>query len=353
MPVSNARRKLLAAVALAGVLALSSCSSSGGGSTGGANPSGSAVSKKLTIGFVEITEAAPVVVQTAAEFKRGAALLGWDVKVVNANADPAQMAAGVSAMVTQNVDAIVTMAMPAAAAQGLTAAKAAGIPTITLGAPVDDPNKLYDVAYAPDDTKMATMVADQMVKDLNSTGEILEFKASAQKAIALRTAALQEALVGTTITSIVTHETDLTNPVQDTSNTVTNALRAHPEIAAVWGPQDFNFAAAYKSITAQNSKAGNYSIYLNPEDFPIMRAHTVSMAIADSPLMDVSWYALDSLVNKFLLNKTEWITPMDVHPLPYVLVTPENVPATGDTWPYEDFAPFFTDRWQGEGVAVS
>ena len=210
---------------------------------------------------------------------------------------------------------------PAAAAQGLTAAKAKGIPTITLGAPIDDPNNLYDVAYAPDDTKMATMVADQMVKDLNGTGEILEFKASAQKAIALRTAALQVALVGTTITSIVTHETDLTNPVQDTSNTVTNALRAHPDIAAVWGPQDFNFAAAYKSITAQNSKAGDYSIYLNPEDFPILRAHTVSMAIADSPLMDVSWYALDSLVNKFLLNKTEWIT---AHGRPPVALRPRH-----------------------------
>ena len=356
MPVPHARRKVLVAIGLIGALSAAGCSSSSSGTGGSANPSGSAggaKSKHLTIGFVEITEAAPVVVQTADEFKRGAALLGWDVKVVNANADPAQMAAGVSSMVTQNVDAIVTMAIPpAAAATGLAAAKAKGIPTITVGAPIDDPNKLYDVAYAPDDTKMATLVADQMVKDLNSKGQILEFKASAQKAIALRTEALKAALSGTTITSVVTHETDLTNPVQDTQNTTTNALRAHPDIAAVWGPQDFNFAAAYKAINAQNSKAGVYSIYLDPEDFPILRAHTVPMAIADSPLMDVSWYALDSLVNKFLLNKSDWITSVDVHPLPYVLVTPANVPAT-DKWPYEDFAPFFTDRWKTAGVAVS
>ena len=52
------------------------------------------------------------------------------------------------------------------------------------------------------------------------------------------------------------------------------------------------------------------------------------------------------------LGKGIRIENLDVHPLPYVLVTPANVPAT-DKWPYEDFAPFFTDRWKTAGVAVS
>ena len=81
MPVPHARRKVLVAIGLIGALSAAGCSSSSSGTGGSANPSGSAggaKSKHLTIGFVEITEAAPVVVQTADEFKRGAALLGWD-----------------------------------------------------------------------------------------------------------------------------------------------------------------------------------------------------------------------------------------------------------------------------------
>jgi len=307
-----------------------------------------------TIGFVEITEAAPVVLETVEEFKRGAAMLGWDVKVVNANADPAQMAAGVSAMVNQNVDAIVTMAIPpAAAAQGLQAAKDKGIPTITVGAPQTDPDGLYDAVFAPDDTKMATMVAEQMIADLNGTGSLFEFKASGQEAIALRDAALRAAIEGTDITIAAEHETDLTNPIQDTTKAVSDGLRANPDITAVWAPQDFQFAPVVKTITGQNlGNQGVYTVYFNPEDFNLMREAALPMAIADAPLRYVSWYALDSLVNKLLLNKEDWVTDMSIQPLPYVLMTPENVPAEGDVWPYEPFDPFFTELWTSQGVTL-
>jgi ABC-type sugar transport system substrate-binding protein len=322
-------------------------------------PSGGAAASSIpitpkTIGFVEITEAAPVVLETVEEFKRGAAMLGWDVKVVNANADPAQMAAGVSAMVTQGVDAIVTMAIPpAAAAQGLKAAKDKGIPTITVGAPQTDPEGLYDAIFAPDDTKMATMVADQMIKDLNGKGSIFEFKASGQEAIALRDQALREAIKGTDITIAAEHETDLANPIQDTTKAVSDGLRANPDVTAVWAPQDFQFAPVVKTITGQKlGNQGVYTVYFNPEDFNLMREAALPMAIADAPLRYVSWYALDSLVNKLLLDKQDWVTNMDINPLPYVLMTPENVPAEGDAWPYEPFDPFFTQLWQSEGVTL-
>ncbi len=359
------RRTAAALIALGATAALSACSSSGssspGGSAGsssspvssGAASGGTANNKAFTIGFVEITEAAPVVLQTVAEFKRGAAMLGWKVKVANANGDPSQMASGVSAMVNQGVDALITMAIPpSAAALGLQQAKAKGIPAIEIGAPVTDPSHLYGATYAPDDTKMASMVAAQMVKDLGGKGKLLELKASAQEAIVLRNQALQKAISGTGISVAASHETDLSNPIQDTVSAVSNSLRANTSITAVWAPQDFEFQPAVNTIVTQNLRgAGVYSIYLDPADFPLLRKHAVPMAIADSPLMDVSWYALDSLVNKLVLNKSDWAVDPSIHPLPYVVVTPQNVPAT-DSWPYADFAPFFQARWKADGITL-
>jgi len=359
------RRTAAALIAMGAAVAFSACSSSGGappstapaGATtdagSGGTGAGRVTSKAFTIGFVEITEAAPVVLQTVAEFKRGATMLGWNIKVANANGDPSQMASGVSAMVNQGVDALITMAIPpSAAAIGLKAAKDKGIPAIEIGAPVIDPTHLYGAQYAPDDKKMALMVAEQMIKDLGGKGNLLELKASAQQAIVLRNEALRTAINGTDIKVVTSHETDLSNPVQDTVSAVSNSLRANTSITAVWAPQDFEFQPAVNTIVSQKLRdAGVYSIYLDPADFALLRKHAVPMAIADSPLMDVSWYALDSLVNKLVLNKSDWAVDPSIHPLPYVVVTPENVPST-DSWPYEDFAPFFQERWKTAGLIL-
>lgn len=354
------RRTAATLIALGAAVTLGACSSSGSSSPSAASfgataaaGTDTATNKAFTIGFVEITEAAPVVLQTVAEFKRGAAMLGWNVKVANANGDPSQMASGVSAMVNQGVDALVTMAIPpTAAAIGLKAAKDKGIPAIEIGAPVIDPTHLYGAQYAPDDKKMAAMVAEQMIKDLDGKGNLLELKASAQQAIVLRNEALRTAIDGTDIKIATSHETDLSNPVQDTVSAVSNSLRANTSINAVWAPQDFEFQPAVNTIVSQHLRgAGVYSIYLDPADFALLRKHEVPMAIADSPLMDVSWYALDSLVNKLVLNESDWAVDPSIHPLPYVVVTPENVPST-DSWPYEDFAPFFQERWKAAGLAL-
>lgn len=343
------RRQALRALVLGGVIAATAACGSDA-SDGDAGAGG----ETFTIGFVEITEAAPVVLEVQEELKRGAELLGWEVKVANANGDPAQMASGVSAMVNQGVDAIVTLAIqPAQAAQGLKAAKAKGIPTIILGAPAVDPEGLYDAGYAPDDAKLATMVAEQMVEDMGNQGEILQFDASGQPAIEKRSEALAEVLEGSGVTVGQKHETDLANGVQDTQSTISTALRANPAITAVWASQDFAYAPAVKTILSQGLRdAGVYSIYLTKEAFPILRAGEVPTAIADSPLRYVAWYAMDSLVNRLVLDEDDWVTDTSVHELPYVLVTPDNVPDE-DAYPYEEFEPFFADRWEKAGVELT
>jgi ribose transport system substrate-binding protein len=309
---------------------------------------------KIVIGFAAITEAAPVVTQSIASLEQGAKLLGWSVKVVNANGDPSLMASGFTSLVNEHVNAIVDLAIqPSEAQAGFKAAKAAGIPIIELGAPLVDPQHLASVTYTPSDSLLAKLVANQMISNLHGKGSLLVLQASSQPAIVARNQELDTLLKGTKIKIATTHETDLANIVADTASEVSDALRANPSIDAVWAPQDPDFAPAVQTIVNQHlGKVGVYSIYLDPIDFPLLRKDQIPMAISDSPLADCSWYALDALVNKFVLHKTNWITSESIHPLPYVLVTPKNAPA-GSSYPYKPYQPFFAKRWTGEGVSLN
>jgi ABC-type sugar transport system substrate-binding protein len=338
---------LLPAVLLAATFGLAASSS-------GATKAALKKPPKIVIGFAAITEAAPVVTQSIASLEQGAKLLGWSVKVVNANGDPSLMASGFSSLVNEHVNAIVDLAIqPSEAQAGFKAAKAAGIPIIELGAPLIDPQHLSSVTYTPSDPQLAKLVADQMISDLHGKGSLLVLQASSQPAIVARNQELDTLLKGTGITIATTHETDLANIVSDTASEVSDALRANAKINAVWAPQDPDFAPAVQTIVNQHlGNVGVYSIYLDPIDFPLLRKHQVPMAISDSPLADCSWYALDALVNKFVLKKANWITSESIHPLPYVLVTPKNVPS-GSSYPYAPFQPFFQQRWTSEGVSAN
>jgi ABC-type sugar transport system substrate-binding protein len=315
--------------------------------------------KALTIGVAAITEASPVVPEQIATIQAAAKALGWSVKVLNANGNPSQEAADMSALVNQGVDAIINIAeQPAQVAQGLNAAKAKGIPVIAVGAPLIDPNHLTAVTYAPSDAQMADLLAAQMKTDFPSGASVLSLDASAIPAITARKTELLAKTTGTNIKVDTAHETDLANAVQDTQSAVSNALRANKNINMIWGLQDFEFSTSLQTLKSQNlgSKVGVYAFYLDPIDFDLLRAAKATgqkMAVADSPIQYSPWYAMDALVNKFTLSKSDWITDMSIKPLPYTLVTPANVQATGTTYAYEDFAPFFLNRWKTEGINIA
>ena len=93
MPGATRRRARLGA-ALSLTVALAVTTFGFGLSTSGALGASGKKPPKIVIGYAAITEAAPVVTQTLATLEQGAKLLGWTVKVVNANGDPSLMASG-------------------------------------------------------------------------------------------------------------------------------------------------------------------------------------------------------------------------------------------------------------------
>ena len=319
----------------------------------------SAATKKITVGIAAITLQSPNVLQQIEYNKLCAKLLGWNVVVLNADGDPAKMAQIMSALVNQNVDAIIDIAInPAQAAAGFAAAKAKGIPIFAQAAPLVDPTHYAAATYAPSDAIMSNLLAEQILKDYPNGGKALSLNASAILAIQIRFQTLAKATAGV-VNVAATHETDLANAISDTQSAVATSLKANPSINMVWGLQDFEFSTALQTIETQKlGNIGVYSYYQDPVDFGILRAAKASgstqhMAVADSPVYDSGWYAFDSMVNKFLLKKKNWVTNMSIHPLPYTLITPDNVQATGDVYKWPSFQPFFTKRWKSEGVKVN
>jgi ribose transport system substrate-binding protein len=337
---------------VAAFVAVTACSSGGNSSAGGSSGTG------LTIGVAAITLASPNVPLQVQTIQTAAQSLGWKVKVLDANGNPAKQAADMSALVNQGVDAIINIAeQPAQVRQGLTAAKSKGIPVIAVGAPLIDPEHLTAVTYAPSDAKMADLLAEQMRKDFPDGAKALSLDASAILAIVNRKNELLAKTEAAGINVVANHETDLANAVQDTQSAVANALRANPSINMIWGLQDFEFSTSIQVLESQGrtGQVGVYSFYMDPINFGLLRAArktTQKLAVADSPIQFTPWYAMDALVNKFVLKKADWLTDMSIKPLPYALITPETVQESGDTYGYEPFQPFFVNRWTQEGVKL-
>ena len=325
-------------------------------STGSAGAASS--TKQVTIGFAEITEASPVVLQAQAEAKAVAKLLGFKLIVANADGDPAQMAAGMSSFVNQGVSALFDIAIaPAVAPQAFASAKKKGIPIIAILGPVIDPTHQVAATYGPSDAIMGHLLAKQMMTDYPSGAQALTLNASRQMPIVIRYQTLAHDTAGVVNVASV-HETDLGNAIVDTQTAVADSLQANPKINMIWGLQDWEFATSLQTIASKKlQNCGVYGFYLDPIDFSVLRTAkaagiTSGMAVVDSPVWDSVWYAFDAIANKNLLHKSKWITAQSIHEFPYVLLTPTNVQATGDVYKYPSYKPFFTSLWKSEGIKV-
>ena len=341
------------------LITLASCGSDDGATESAdssvAAATGTKCTEPLNIGVAAITMQSPAVTSMINTINRAAEILGWNVEVLDANGDPSKMEADISGFVNKGVDAILDIAeAPAQAPLGMQAAREKNIPIFNIGGPLVDPDGYFAATYAPDDEKMSILLAEQMVKDLESMGGkgvALSLDASGIPALAIRTEVLARETAGKGITVKVNHETDMTNPVEDTIKAVSNYLQANPDINVIFATQDFEFVSSINAVASQGlQKTAVYSYYPVADAFQVMRdwkEGDAPIAAVDQPITNVGWYAFDSLVNR-CVGVENWVTDMSLKELPTTLVTPANVPAD-DVLPYEDFEPFFVERWTAAG----
>lgn len=320
---------------------------------GGQVPSGK------TVGFLNIQGTAPAAQRLQAAFEEGAKQWGWKVSVVDAQGDPAKMASGVQTFVNQKVDAIVTISVqPAAAQQALQAAKAAGIPAIDIGGPVPDPSGLYAAQFVPNDYGLAAELFSFIVNDLDGKGDLVAIDQKQQAVPALiARAKLVEPIFGDTGIKVVADaEADFKNPVQSSVQAAQNLLSAHPEAKGIITYQDYQFApvsqALKNSTKFKNVKV--YGFYAGEDTLQALRdPDSPARAVADSPVADSAWVAVDALVRYFTNQTAPASVNQWLRPYPLTLISDSNValnvPADAKEYPFPSAQEYYTKLWQTQG----
>ena len=131
--------------------------------------------KKVIIGFSVSTQNNPFFVKMADSVKAEAAKQGVEVKIVDAQNDPAKQANDISDLIQQHVDVLIVNPVDSAAVgNSVISANEAKIPVIT----VDRSSDSGDVAthIASNNIKGGEMAADFLVQILGEGAEVAEFE---------------------------------------------------------------------------------------------------------------------------------------------------------------------------------
>jgi ABC-type sugar transport system substrate-binding protein len=311
---------------------------------------------KLTIGFLQILGASQAAQSNQTQFERAAKLLGWKVNVVDAQGDPAKMAAGIQSFVTQKVNAIVTIAVaPAAAQQALLAAKKANIPAITIAGPNPDPLHLYAAEIAPNDSALGAILAQYMCDTLPAKSKIVAQYFPPLEALLRRDNVAKAIFAQCGIQVVASHQVDFANAVQDATKSTLDMLRANPDAAAVFADQDFEFVPAQNAIRQLGRKNVKVYGYLaGPQNLAAIQGGGTAAAIADADYTPCAWIAADQLLQYFgpKHKPIDAQAEYNITALKETLLTPLNAPK-GKAMAYADPQAFFVPRWKALGFAVS
>ena len=131
--------------------------------------------KKITIGFSVSTQNNPFFVKMADSVKAEAAKQGVDVKIVDAQNDPAKQANDVSDLIEQGVNVLIVNPVDSAAiGNSVIAANDAKIPVITIDRSSDSGEVVTHIAS--NNIKGGEMAADFLVQKLGEGAEVAELE---------------------------------------------------------------------------------------------------------------------------------------------------------------------------------
>lgn len=347
------RRWSAVAAAMALLVPLSACGSSDSdGSTG----SGSGDVETKTIGWVDGTLAGSYQQRLYEAGKDAAAHVGWKIKTVDTQGDPAKAASGVSSLVTSNVDAIVMSAVtPSTARAGLLQAKAKDIPVLMVGSSVDDSlNADLGLTYIGESEEALTEpLADLMLKNLKPGDQVGMLTTTALASAVERTDALTKALEDAGIEVVKPLETGF-----DFSAGQKNAatlLSQNPKMTAIVPIFDLWTAATLSALkSSKRDEVKVYSYYADAISTPLMRDNPdVVLGLADGDMISSPYVAIDKLLALFV-DGTKITESEDDYA--YQVVTKDNLPPGNQNGPVsqeEASKPFF-EKWASEyGIDAS
>ncbi|WP_134740886.1 sugar ABC transporter substrate-binding protein [Nocardioides sp. 503] len=347
---SRVRTALAALTALSAMAALAGCGSSDDGGSGGGDSAGGGIEGK-TIGWVDGTLAGSYQQRLYQAGEAAVEHIGWEMKTVDTQGDPAKAASGVSSLVTSGVDAIVMSAVtPSTARAGLLQAKAKGIPVLMVGSAVDDSlDEDLGLTYIGEDEEGLTgPLAELMLEQLKPGDQVGMLTTTALASAVQRTEALTAALEDAGVEVVEPLETGF-----DFSAGQKNAatlLNQNPDLAAIVPIFDLWTAASLSAIkSADREDVKVYSYYSDAISTPLMRKNPdLVLGLADGDMISSPLVAIDKLLAYF--DSGEKITDEGAEDYEYVVVTQDNLPPGEQNGPVsqdEAMAPF-VEKWADE-----
>lgn len=296
-PVRLWRRILVGTATLALVVVIGACGSSSSSSSSGASGaagSGSSTqttasgvkicAPKKTVGIVDLIAESPIDFKTDQGAQLAATDLGWKYNFVDAAGDVTKAETAIQGFVNQHVDLIIDTSVDSAPIRvGLQAAKAAGIPVVELAAG-NTPSPLFTAMYNENETTMGKILAQYIVDHVPSA-QIGDLSTNLNYAGVLRENAVKAVVAASGGKAKIAQDqqVDLTNPVVNTTKTLTDELTAAPNINAVYAVFDNMAAAAASVIHQKGGKAKLFTYFTSPSNLSLMKNGEIA-AVADANL---------------------------------------------------------------------
>jgi ABC-type sugar transport system substrate-binding protein len=300
-----------------------------------------------TVGVTAIAVTSYSVSQVLDAVKRANETLGWKTESCDPQGDLAKTDTCVSQLLTKGADAIVSVGTPASLMRkGLASAEAKGVPVINTGGTADEPDA-FAGSYAPDDTKLGGLLAQQIASEIQGGSTVGAFFQDAVGALKLRGDALREAAQGGSFSVKEVTGFDQADPVRSSQRATESFLRANPDTAGIWVPAGTTYLPGVSAglLAAQKTQdVSIYGFYADPASLDLITSGKVKGALADVNIGRSGWVAVDQLLAHFENDRP--IEPTsDASAYTYKIVTKSD-PGTANE--EGDFGEPFLKRWATE-----
>jgi|GEM_PF-6559927 len=335
-------------VAACGSSDSTSNSSTGGDATGGSEPvaQGGGQCTELgepTVGIVSLIESSEGAHRSTVAAQEAAEALGFKTVVIDAQGEPAKMAAGVTTLINQDVDAIYLEWIQASAVRPqLERAKEDGIPVFsTLSGPTpEQPND-----FGPDPEQHALIKAEAVSDLINGKGQVYGIHWTGTPLNAAWWTGFTDYLDENPQMDLVgDHESDISQLEVDTATTVRQALGSNPDIQVFWAEADTQGVGAAKTL----KQIGRPDVWVvsslgDAPELELIRGGSKYQTVA-VPVEYLGYTAFDWLAKTLATGEEAAVPP----PAESKLITADNVPPKGEYWNPPGFKEKFEKEWASE-----
>ncbi len=320
------------------------------------------VPKGRTIGVIQLSGTSSQSIGVLATARQIAKLVGWKVAVCDPNFDPQKVQQCATSIVAQNPTVIFSVSTNTGSMG--TAYKQAidkGITWISVVSGAVPAPGLKD--YGTNGFALAKIIDDYLIAKMRASGKPKPLKLFAIGAPTVGLASansskqLERDVARAGDVSLINHDLDLSNAVQDTLNTTRQALQQNPDLAGTWTLCDFCLPLMAQVVGQQQSGKRTTvvaGLYANPQAIDGIRKGTID-AVSDLPWVSSVWIGMDQVFQKLARNKPVASSQLVLrqYRLPFMrpyVIEKKNVGNFGSVIPVygPDYQAFFTTKWAKE-----